>query len=141
MANETTTEPTRQDDEQTGEQAKATFDAVPADRTFYTIKLFIAPDSNEITGLGFYDGPVLKALDLPREKVKECAQVVRLAGIGMQEAINHANMHAQARQLAKEFLKMFTEGDKENGEQTSGEGGPTEPGQPTERADSVSGNS
>lgn len=118
------TETTANEVKGTDEELLTAFNAVPADRTFYMVKLFLSPD-NEITGMSFYDGPVLKALDLPREKAAECTHTAELAQLGTQEAVNFAGNNAQMRQVARDFLKMFLTGEEDNNGEQDREGGPT----------------
>lgn len=100
-------------DERTVEGQRKEFDAIPAERTFCTVKLYL-DDDNDITGMVQYDGHVLKDLGVPEALGMECRNASLLAQRYCQRAVNEAGALASIKGFMRE---LFGEGEGDDGGQ------------------------
>jgi hypothetical protein len=75
-----------------GDEAVDQSDEIPADRVFYTLRLYLN-ESNEVAGEGAYDGPALKALGVDRLKAIECVATARAINERAQQAIHQVGLN------------------------------------------------
>lgn len=116
------------------------FEAIPADRTFAQIKLYLN-DDNLIAGGVYYDGEMLLALGVSDELAMECSAVTKYAYQGVQEAVYKGGLAVDTLNLFKSlFGGGKDEQDNDGGREGDKEGGPDSSEQRANTAGSIPGN-
>ena len=101
-------------------QQQADFDAIPDDRVFYAVKLWVDPEGNGIEGAGFYNGPKLKAMGLSLPVAAMCNNAAQLAHKGCKHAVSKAIELADLGQLLGALFGLGETDDSKDSNDTEG---------------------
>lgn len=123
---------------------RAEFDAIPEERTFATIKLYLNSE-DQAQGTLAYRGDRLRVLGVGDEVAADCRKIAQLAHQSIQEVVYLVGMQRAGQEVLVGILSEMFGGDNDSKGEGSGEGseqrGSSDGEQQQQPASSVSGNS